>query len=135
MKKKVNGTYQARLDTIIYDQVEGIHCNESKTTLPVTNNIIIHIVMVLILMAGCIVNILDVKGAFLHGEFDEGKKKIYMEVPEAFEGIFRSGVLLMLIKTIYGLKCSKGVLERYFESICCDVIQKNQCRPTHVFQV
>ena len=104
IKNNSNGTYQARINTIIYEQVEGIHYHESKTTLPVTNNIIIRIVMVLTLIAGCIVNILDVKGLFLHGEFDEGKEKIYISVPEVFEGIFRSHVLLILIKTIYGFK-------------------------------
>ena len=47
-------------------------------------------------MAGWIANILDVKGVFLHGEFDEGEKIIYTIVTEGFEGIYGSDVILML---------------------------------------
>ena len=44
--------------------------------------------MVLILMDGWITNILDVKGVFSHGEFDEGEKTVYVVVKEVFEGIY-----------------------------------------------
>ena len=44
--------------------------------------------MLLKLMNGWIAKIFDVKGEFLHGEFYEGEKKIYILVPEVFEGIY-----------------------------------------------
>ena len=65
---------------------------------------IIRIVMVLMLMAGWVTKILDVKGSFLHGEFYEGRKAVYIASPGVFEGIYGSELVLMLIKTIYGLK-------------------------------
>jgi hypothetical protein len=36
------------------------------------------------MMAAWVGEILDVKGAFLHGGFDKGKN-VYMKVPEGFE--------------------------------------------------
>ena len=47
----------------------------------------------------------DVKGAFLNGDFTHGEK-LYMEIPEGFEWFYPTGVLLLLLKTIYGLKQS-----------------------------
>jgi ribosomal protein S28E/S33 len=43
-------------------------------------------------MTGWYAELLDVKVAFLHGEFDEGTT------------IYRNDVILLLLKTIYGLK-------------------------------
>ena len=40
----------------------------------------IHIILILIVMAGWWAELLDVKGAFLHGVFEKGRK-VYMEVP------------------------------------------------------
>jgi hypothetical protein len=47
--------------------------------------------------------LLDVKGAFLCGNFENGEK-IYMEVPQGFEGFYPKNYVLLLLKTIYGLK-------------------------------
>ena len=56
----------------------------SNIASPVTNNMCIHIALVAMFMAEWITKILDIKGAFLHGEFDEGEKKIYTSVLEGF---------------------------------------------------
>ena len=40
----------------------------------------------------------------MHGEFDEGTKPVYMAVPEGFEKHYNNQVVLLLLKTIYGLK-------------------------------
>ena len=45
----------------------------------------------------------DVKGAFLHGEFTDSKE-IYMEVLKGFEKYYPGNVVLRLRKTTYGLK-------------------------------
>ncbi len=47
--------------------------------------------------------IVDVKGAFLHGEFKDGEV-IYMKVPHGFETFYLDDVVLKLKKCIYGLK-------------------------------
>jgi hypothetical protein len=47
--------------------------------------------------------LLDVKGAFLCGNFENGEK-IYMEVPQGFERFYAKNTVLLLLKTIYGLK-------------------------------
>ncbi len=41
---------------------------------PVTNAATIRIVLVLMVMAKMMAHIVDVKGAFLHGEFEDGEK-------------------------------------------------------------
>jgi hypothetical protein len=47
--------------------------------------------------------LLDVKGAFLCGHFEIGER-IYREVPQGFEGLNAKNIVLLLLKTIYGLK-------------------------------
>ena len=49
------------------------------------------------------VEINDVCGAFLNGEFSQGEK-LYMHVPKGFENYYPAGVVLLLLRTIYGLK-------------------------------
>jgi hypothetical protein len=47
--------------------------------------------------------LLDVKGAFLCGNFEDGEK-IIMEIPQGFECFYPKNAVLLLLKTIYGLK-------------------------------
>lgn len=50
--------------------------------------------------------ILDVKGAFLHSDFEQGKN-IYMRMPEGFEKYYDPlYYMLLLLQTLYGLKQS-----------------------------
>ena len=46
---------------------------------------------------------LDVRGAFLNGRFENGER-ILMEVPQGFEKFHPGNVVLLLMRTIYGLK-------------------------------
>ena len=85
INKKANGTYHARLNVRGFQQVQGVHYDSSDISSPVTNDMSIRIIMVLTLMAGWIAQIFDVKGAFLHGEFDEGTDPVHMAVSEGFE--------------------------------------------------
>eukprot|EP00957_Ditylum_brightwellii_P064900 4923719-Ditylum_brightwellii.AAC.1 len=52
MKKKANGTYQARLNARGYEQQDQEHYDGSSIAAPVANNMTIRIVMVFMLMAG-----------------------------------------------------------------------------------
>ena len=55
------------------------------------------------LMAGWTAYIVDVKGAFLIGDFEDGEK-IYMEVPKGFKNYYATNIVLLLLQTLYGLK-------------------------------
>ncbi len=45
----------------------------------------------------------DVKGAFFHGEFEDGEK-IYIKIPLGFEEFDDNDTVLLLKKCLYGLK-------------------------------
>jgi hypothetical protein len=103
MKKKASGTYHARLNARGYEQVAGKHYGKTSIAAPVTSDTTIRIVLMLLLMASWYGELLDIKGVFLHGEFEEGKS-LYMEVLEGFGKYYPTGYVLFLLKTIYGLK-------------------------------
>jgi len=103
MKKKANGTYRARVVARGFEQIEGVHYDGASIAAPVINNMSIRIIMVLAVMAGWASKIIDVKGAFLHGEFEDGAEPVYLKVPEGFKQFYPRNVVLMLLKTIYGL--------------------------------
>ena len=54
-------------------------------------------------MSGGIGAVVDVKGAFLHGKFEDGEE-IFMKVPEGWEHHYPIDAVLRLLKTLYGLK-------------------------------
>ena len=106
MKKKSNGTYRARLNARGFEQKDdGEHFNSSNPAAPVTNAVSVRIFMVIMLMARWATYMLDVKGAFLLGEFEDGEK-IFMDVPQGFEKYYEQygNVVLLLLQTIYGTK-------------------------------
>jgi hypothetical protein len=105
MKKKSNGTHRARINARGFKQVDGEHYDSSSISAPVVNDTTIRNSFVLMLMMGGAGKLVDVKGAFLHGTFEDGEK-IYLKVPEGFELYYPKGTLLELNKTIYGLKQS-----------------------------
>jgi hypothetical protein len=71
MKKKAHGTFRVRINACGYKQVDGQHYDSHKISTPVTNDVKIRIVLTLMIMASCWVSeIFNVKGAFLHGDFD-----------------------------------------------------------------
>ena len=104
-KLKSNGTKRDRISTRGFKQVDGQYYDSSNIHTPVTNNVPIRVFLVLMLMAGWIARIVGVKGAFLHGEFKKGEK-VYMKVPEGWEHFYLSNVILLLLRTNYGLKQS-----------------------------
>jgi hypothetical protein len=69
----------------------------------VTNSATIRIVLMLMIMANMLAHVVDVKEAFLHGEFEDGEI-IHMKVPQGFENHFPEGSVLLLKKCLYGLK-------------------------------
>ena len=103
MKKKSNGVKSARINGRGYEQVDGKHYDASFIASPVTNDVTICITMVLMLMAGWVSNIVDVIGTLLLGNLEKNEQ-IYMEMPEGFEPYYRADCLLLLVKTLCGLK-------------------------------
>lgn len=103
IKKKSNGTYRARMNARGFEQVNGVHYREESKSSPVVSDITIRIVFVLAVMASMYMEVLDVKGAFLHGEFEDGEK-IYMEIPQGFEKYYPKNHVWLLVRTLYGLK-------------------------------
>ena len=84
MKKKSNGKRRARMNMRGYEQVDGEHYDSASISSPVTNDVTIRVVLVLMIMANWMNHVVDVKGAFLHGEFDNGEQ-IYCHIPQVFE--------------------------------------------------
>lgn len=103
MKKKSNGTFRARINARGYEQVDGEHYDEDSKAAPVASLISIRIVLVLAIMAGWYAHLMDVKGAFLHGKFEKGRR-VFMKIPEGFEKWFPVGWVLELLATLYGTK-------------------------------
>ncbi len=103
MKKKSNGTLCGRLNARGFKQIEGQHYNGMTISSPVTNSATIRIVLVLMVMASMIAHIVDVKGAFLHGEFEDGEK-VHMAISCGFEKHFPADSVILLKKCLYGLK-------------------------------
>ncbi len=102
-KKKSTRKLRRHLNARRFKQVEGVHYDGTNTHAPVTNASIIRIVLILMIMADWQGQIVDVKGMFLHGEFEDGEV-IYMKVPRGFEKLYPDDVVLKLKECIYGLK-------------------------------
>jgi hypothetical protein len=80
MKKKSNGTLRGRINARGFKQVEGQHYNCMTITSSDTISATIRIVLVLMVMADMFAHVVDVKGAFLHGKFEDGEK-IHIKIP------------------------------------------------------
>ena len=85
-----------------------------------TNEATIRVVLVLSVVFGWANQLVDVKGAFLCGNFQE-EKPIYMKVPEGFETHYTEGMVLKLMKTIYGLKQAARAFWQELSAALCDM--------------
>jgi hypothetical protein len=103
MNKKSNGTYRDRLNARGYEQVDRIDYDSSNISSPVKNDATIRIIMVLMIILKWSAQLVDVKGAFLCGNFKDGEE-IFLEVPEGFEEFLWNICSTSTATTIYGLK-------------------------------
>ena len=83
--------------------MDGIHYNSNDKAAPVAGNMTVMIMFVLMIMASLWSELLDVKGAFLNGQFAEGEQ-LYMHVPQGFEQYYAKNVVLLMLRMLYGLK-------------------------------
>jgi len=103
MKKKANGTFQARVNAQGFMQVPGEHYDQDSISSPITNEATIRVVYMLSIVFGCANELIDVKGAYLC-ENIQNKKPIYLEALEGFEKHYGQDVVSKLLCTLYGLK-------------------------------
>jgi hypothetical protein len=68
-----NGTLRGRMNARGFKQVKEQHYDGTTISSPVTNSATIRIVLAFMNMASMIAHVVDVKGAFLHGEFEDGE--------------------------------------------------------------
>ncbi|KAL2246506.1 UNVERIFIED_CONTAM: Retrovirus-related Pol polyprotein from transposon RE2 [Sesamum indicum] len=87
--------YKARLVAKVFNQVEGIDCNESFS--PVAKAVIVRLFFTLAAAKGWILHQLDVNNTFLHGYLDED---IYMVPPAGYNvesGLVSHGLISLLV--------------------------------------
>ena len=106
MKKKANGKYRARLNARGFEQQDRIHYDSTSTAAPVVSEVTIRVMLTIVVMCDWAARLVDVQGAFLLGEFEEKDEKVYIEVPKGFEEFYAKDSVLLLLKTLYGLKQS-----------------------------
>jgi hypothetical protein len=135
MKKKSNGQLRAtRLNARGYMQVDGVHYDEDAKYAPAGTGATIHIVLVLIIMAGWAAALLGVKGAFLHGAFEKNCK-VYMEVPQGFERFYPTNCVLLLLKTLYGTKqAAKAFWIKLLKALCGMSYTRSKADPCLYFR-
>ena len=102
MKKKSNRTLCVRINVRGFKQVKGQHYDASSISAQVTNGMTIKLVM-LMLASGSIAHVVNVKGAFLHGKFNNGEK-IYIKILLGFKEFYDYNTVPLLKKCLYGLK-------------------------------
>ena len=59
-------------------------------------------------MAGMTLAVVDINGAFLHGDI-KYNKEIHMEVPKGFEKLYDDRMVLILRRYLYGLNRTPGM--------------------------
>jgi hypothetical protein len=120
MKKKSNGTLRARLNGRGFEQVPAVHYDPHSIAAPVVTMMTIRIVYVLMILAGWSGHVIDVRGAFLKGEFGDGEV-LYLHVPQGMEHHYGKDVYLKLQKTLYGLKQAAYRFWLYLQTIVKDI--------------
>ena len=83
-KKKSNKTLRGRLNAREFKQIDGQHYDGSSIHAPVTHAATIRIMFTLMLMGGMTVEVIDVWGAFLKGDIEDGQE-IHMTIPQGWE--------------------------------------------------
>eukprot|EP00957_Ditylum_brightwellii_P077734 5906814-Ditylum_brightwellii.AAC.1 len=134
MKPKPNSVKHARLNARGFKQVDGLHYDGQDLSAPVVNVITIRIVFVMISLAAWTAKLLDVKGAFLNGRFQNGKI-LYMHVSQGFKRFYPPDVLLLLLRTLYGLKQAAIQFWRELQKAFCFMVYKrNRADPCLMYK-
>jgi hypothetical protein len=84
MKKESRGDFRARITAQGFLQEEGVHYRSDVTAAPLANETNIKIILIMLTLAEWDGNVIDVKGAFLKGRFNNGED-MYLQIPHGFE--------------------------------------------------
>ena len=79
LKKKSNGKKKARLNARGFKQIDGKHYDSSNTSSPTVSEVSIRVILTLALMANWAIHVVDIQGAYLHGEFNDDEN-LFMEI-------------------------------------------------------
>jgi hypothetical protein len=101
-KLRADGLTCCRLAIRGFHQIDGVHFDASDKAAPVVCDVTIRVMLILAIMANWLAWIVDVKGAFLQGRFQNGEQ-IFMKIPDGFQKLYPSYVMLKLLRTLYGL--------------------------------
>ena len=130
MKKKANGVFRARLIIRGFEQVPNIHYRPEWISAPVSNAVPIRIKIVLLLMMGGYAHVIDGCSAFLLGLFDSDDERVYVSIPNSWERFFQKNVVLLLLKTVHGLKQVANCFYRLLVSVMSGLqFQKSAADP------
>jgi hypothetical protein len=89
--KKSNGILHGRINARGFKQIEGQPYDGMTISSFVTNSATIRIVLVLMVMANMIAHVVDIRGVFMHREFDNGEK-IHMKIHRDLRSISQQRV-------------------------------------------
>jgi hypothetical protein len=95
--------FRARVNARGFKQINGEPYEEDNKAAPVVNDVTIRIALCIMVMAAWTAHIMDVHGAFLKGKLNAGEV-IFMTVPQGFEKYYPEDAILLMLRTIYGLK-------------------------------
>jgi hypothetical protein len=74
MKKKSSGTLCGRVNIRGLKQINGQHYDGTSISAPVTNAMTSRIALTMMLIQGGVAHVMDIKGAFLYAELEDGEK-------------------------------------------------------------
>ncbi|KAJ4714183.1 Retrovirus-related Pol polyprotein from transposon TNT 1-94 [Melia azedarach] len=108
--------YKARVVARGFTQREGVDYNEIFS--PVVRHTSIRVLLAIVAHQDLELEQLDVKTAFLHGEFEE---EIYMTQPDGFQVPGKEDYVCKLKKSLYGLKQSPRQWYKRFDSYMIEI--------------
>jgi hypothetical protein len=94
-KKRFSGTLHGSVNVRGFKQVEGQNYDGSIISAPVTNGMAIRMALTLMLASRSIAHVVNVKGAFLYGKFED-LEKINIKVTLGFEEFYNDDTVLLL---------------------------------------
>ena len=115
LKRKADGSvdrYKARLVAKGYSQQPGLEF--SQVFAPTAKWAALRAILALAAFEDLELYSVDISTAFLNGEMD---CDVYMQLPEGFQDHFGSGVVLKLVKSIYGLKQASRQWHKKLDSV------------------
>jgi hypothetical protein len=116
--------YRARLVAQGFSQIEGVDFFE--TYAPVAKMASMRVLFAMAARHDFEIHQIDVKGAYLNGEFEEGEI-IYMRLPPGVHLTDDKTLVLRLLKPLYGLRQSGRHWYRKFSSILMGPLRMKRC--------